>query len=327
MIASQPMEAQELDVEIGAFTLDSGERLDRATQRVTLYPGHSARSERGRGAAERIALVTHALTGSSRVRDWWPGMFEKGGLFADGSWSVIGINVLGGCYGSSAISCGRVTVADIVRAQQRALSVLGIERLETVIGGSLGGMQALQWALDAPHRVGRAIVVGAHDHFSAMGVALNAVQREALDLDPDRGLRLARKIAMLTYKSEELLNERHGRRPDRAGVDRFDVEGYLDRQAQAFSARMDAATYATLTRAMDAFDVREARIRAGTNLLFVGISSDWLFRPQDVRAASERFRARGAHASYAELRSDHGHDAFLAEPHALTAIIARTPST
>jgi homoserine O-acetyltransferase len=260
-------------------------------------------------------------------------MIGEGKFFDPQQWRVVGINVLGGCYGSTPVKNGaRVSVRDMVRAQRRALEQLGIERLEVVIGGSLGGMQALQWALDFPSHVANAVVIGAHDHHSAMGIALNALQREAIEIDPKRGLRLARKIAMLTYKSEELFAERHGRKLDRHGKDRFDVEGYLEYQADIFERRMDPHTYALLTHAMDSFDARDLPAPRGPHLLFVGISSDWLFRPQDVRAAADRLASLGADARYAELRSDHGHDAFLAEPDALAEILggalasARTPT-
>jgi len=167
------------------------------------------------------------------------------------------------------------------------------------------------------------VVIGAHDHHSAMGIALNSVQRDALALDPAGGLRLARKIAMLTYKSEELFKQRHDRRPDRRGRPRFDVEGYLEHQADLFERRMDPASYVTLTHAMDAFDARDARPAAGSQpkLAFVGISSDWLFRPDDVRAASERLAQRGFDTTYLQLESAHGHDAFLAEPAALATLL------
>jgi homoserine O-acetyltransferase len=306
-------------VAIGTLELDGGSTLPAVEQRVTIYgdPGKPA------------VLINHALTGSSRVADWWPKIAGDGGLFDTKDWCVVGINALGSCYGStgpatSSAPFPRITVADIVRAQVRALEHLGFERFEFVLGGSLGGMQALEWALSFPERVGHAIVAGAHDHHSPMGVALNAVQRECLELDPVRGLRAARKLATLTYKSEALLRERHGRRRDRTGADRFDVEGYLERQADLFEARMDAATYATLTHAMDAFDAREAAAPAppgAPSLHFVGISSDWLFLPSDVRAAASRFRSYGYDARYSELQSDHGHDAFLAEDAALAALL------
>ena len=268
-------------------------------------------------------LVCHALTGSSRATEWWPGIVGDGALFDPRQWRIVGINALGSCYGSTGPSnhrpFPRITVRDIVRAQRRALDALSIERVDVVIGGSLGGMQALQWAVDYPRSVGQAIVVGAHDHHSAVGIALNAVQREALALHPKRGLRLARKIAMLSYKSDDLLRERHGRRPDRNGTATFDIEGYLEHQATVFQERMDSESYATLTHAMDSFAVTS---HAGVSpLTFVGISSDWLFRAQDVRAAAMRFAESGVDARYLELRSDHGHDAFLAEAPRLAALL------
>jgi homoserine O-acetyltransferase len=314
---------------IGALRLDCGQTLRAVEQRVTVY---------GTPAADgsNVVLVEHALTGSSRAADWWPGIVGEGALFDPREWCVVGINALGSCYGSTRTS-QRITVRDIVRAEMLALRELGFERVELAIGGSLGGMRALQWALDAPQRIGKAVLVGAHDHHSAMGIALNALQREALALDPVRGLRLARKLAMLSYKSEELFNARHGRRSDRGGKARFDVEGYLERQADLFEARMDAASYATLTHAMDSFDVRNSgelhRNESGARkprLTFVGITSDWLFRPQDVRAAAQRFALYGFDARYLEFESRHGHDAFLAEPVALRAILeplTRMPAT
>ncbi len=301
---------RETTIDIGAFELDCGVTLPAVRQRVTLdgvlAPG-----------ADNVVFAPHALTGSSRVAQWWPGI--AGGsdaLFDRSCWCIVGINVLGGCYGSTGVAGRRVTVRDMVRAQQRVFDALGIPHLAVVIGGSLGGMQALQWAMDAPERIGSAIVIGAHDHQSAMGIALNAVQRDAIELDPVRGIGLARKIAMLTYKSEELFNERHGRRFDRNGAPRFDVEGYLALQAERFLERMDGATYATLTHAMDSFDVRDRVLARPCDVTFVGISSDWLFRPNDVRAAAQRLAAR-----FVLMESDHGHDAFLAQTAELASLL------
>ncbi len=320
--------------------------LDGVIQRMTIY---------GEPNGEAV-LVTHALTGSSRVADWWPGIVGHGKLFDPATCAVVGVNALGSCYGSTGPASERpggggryaaafpvVTVADIVRAQAAALGQLGIGKLCAVAGGSLGGMQALQWALDYPQRVGKAVVVGAYDHFSAMGIALNAVAREAIRIDPRynggaydpadppaAGIELARKIAMLTYKSEALFAERFGRRPDRAGgdpyvnaADRFDVEGYLDHQGTLFSRRMDANAYLALTRAMDLFDVRDHALPSSCPpLVFVGIGNDWLFPQHLVRAAAERYAALGVAANYVELDSTHGHDAFLAESEALAELLS-----
>lgn len=307
----------ETTIDIGALQLDSGETLPAVQQRVTIDGADPLPD------GSNVVFAAHALTGSSRVAEWWPDIVGDGALFDQRYWCVIGINVLGGCYGSTRPE-QRVTVRDIVRAQQKALDKLGIARLAVVVGGSLGGMQALQWALDAPERVDHAIVIGASDHHTAMGVALNAVQREAIALDPVRGVALARKIAMLSYKSDDLLAERHDRKADRKGRAQFDVEGYLDHQGDKFVERMDGGTYTLLTHAMDSFDVRGRPAPPGVDLTFVGISSDWLFRPQEIRAAAKRL-----HARYLELASNHGHDAFLAEPdrlHALLAPIVALPS-
>jgi homoserine O-acetyltransferase/O-succinyltransferase len=317
---------------IGDLELDCGMHLAAVEQHATVY---------GRPLPDgsNVVLIAHALTGSSRAAEWWPGIVGTDALFDTRQWCVIGINALGSCFGSTGPTAmasdgapygarfPRVTVGDMVRAQARALRALGVERLAVVIGGSLGGMQALQWALEAPDRVGTAVIVGAHDHHSAMGIALNAVQREALANDPRRGLRLARKIAMLTYKSDELLTLRHDRRPDRHGRDCFDVEGYLEHQADLIEARMDATSYGILTHAMDSFDVRDRRLATAhreerhPELFFVGLTSDWLFRPQDVRAAARRLALRGASASYLQLQSSHGHDGFLADHAALRELL------
>ncbi|HEV2261752.1 MAG TPA: alpha/beta fold hydrolase [Candidatus Rubrimentiphilum sp.] len=322
---------EEMTVAIGPLEFFDGHRLEAVEQRVTIYGDRSL----------PVVLVAHALTGSSRVADWWPGMVGDGQLFDPNRFCIVGINTLGGCYGSSGPQTvdpfPRVTVRDIVAAEARALDALGIAEVDVVIGGSLGGMQALQWALDCPHRVKHAVMLGAHDHQSAMGIALNAIQRDAIAIDPALGLRVARKIAMLSYKSSELLRSRHERRPDRKGRFRFDVEGYLEHQADLFEARMDPRSYVALTHAMDSFDVRDhAAARTSRSLvprddqqpklLFVGISSDWLFEPGDVRAAAERFARLGYDSEYREIQSDHGHDAFLAEPKALTALLASAPS-
>jgi homoserine O-acetyltransferase len=305
----------EQTIDIGALELDCGVTLPAVQQRVTID-----------GAAplpdgSNVVFAAHALTGSSRVAEWWPDIVGEGALFDRRYWCVIGINVLGGSYGSTRPE-QRVTVRDIVRAQFRVFDKLGIQRLAVVAGGSLGGMQALQWAMDAPERVAHAIIIGASDHHTAMGIALNAVQREAIALDPVRGVALARKIAMLSYKSEDLLRERHDRKPDRKGRAQFDVEGYLDHQGDTFIERMDGQTYTLLTHAMDSFDVRNRPAPPGVDLTFVGISSDWLFRPQEIRAAAKRL-----HARYLELESNHGHDAFLAEPDHLRTLLAPVVAT
>jgi len=336
------------DVDIGSLTLANGERLERVVQRVTRY---------GELAADgsNVVVVPHALTGSSRVADWWNGLVGTGKLFDPVRWCVIGINALGSCYGStgpaSAAADGLpyasrfpiVSVADMVEAQRRALTKLGIERAAVVIGGSLGGMQALTWALEHGSNVDAAIVVGAYDTFSAMGIGLNAVARQAiyndpefaggdypLELQPTQGVRLARMIAMLTYKSDILLETRFSNRLDRAGgeparnrTDRFDVEGYLAYQGDIFAKRMDANSYLALTRAMDLFDVRgRTPADRSPRLTFVGIENDWLFPRHYVERAAARYASMGYACTYRTFPTRHGHDAFLAEAEALAEILA-----
>src|ERR1700681_4358714 len=327
----------EHDVEIGALELASGASIPSVVQRVTLY-GSAPKAD-----GSNVVFAAHALSGSSRVVEWWDGLVGAGGLFDLAQWCVVGVNVLGGCYGSTGPSSlapdGRrwgprfpvVTIADVVEAERRALREIGIERFAAVIGGSLGGQQALQWARAHPDRVDHAIVVGTFDHLRAQGIAQNGVARDAIRLDPRfeggwydeppvDGLRLARAIATLTYKSEDLFERRYGNRADRAGGDparspdaRFDVEGYLAHQGDVFVRRFDANSYLTLTRAMDLFDLRGQERPAGaTRLTFVGIEGDQLYSPQFVQSCAERWAEAGWDVEYPHLPSDHGHDGVLA---------------
>jgi homoserine O-acetyltransferase len=355
---SEPIEPTvETDFTFGQdepFRLSGGGTLQPVTQRYALYGALNQ-------ARDNALLVCHALSGSARVADWWPELIGPGRLLDTTRYCVIGVNVLGSCYGSTGPLSERhpgendsygaafplVTIADMVQAQAQLLDHLGIARLKAVIGGSIGGMQALSWALDFPDRVDRCIAIGAAP-LSAMALALNHLQRQAIRNDPawlegrypvDRqpvaGLALARAIALCTYKSAELFATRFARHPDRSGEDpetsldgRYDVAGYLDYQGKIFTPRFDANSYLVLSKAMDTFDpVRTygsdsaawRRIRAA--LLLVGISTDWLFPAADVRALAERARALGVNANYAELESSHGHDAFLADAEALAPIV------
>lgn len=331
------------------FPLDNGTTLQPVAVHYAAYGTLNA-------ARDNAVLACHALSGSARVADWWPEMFA--GYFDLERDFVLGINALGSCYGSTGPSSSDprtgaaygpafpvVTVRDMVRAQAYLLNHLGIERLRAVIGGSIGGMQALQWAIDYPERVERCIAVGAAP-LGAMGLAMNHLQRQAIRLDaafhggryraqPAAGMALARGIAMCTYKSAELFEERFARRPDRGGEDparsleaRFDIGGYLDHQGEKLVGRFDANSYLALSRAMDLFDPAsgyeneaEALRRVTAEVLLVGISSDWLFPPPDVARLAARLRAAGARARYVEMQSAHGHDAFLAEAVQVAALL------
>jgi len=290
---------------------------------------------------------------------------------------VICVNLLGSCYGSTgpgSVNPERadlrredeislygpefplVSIRDNVRAQAELISALGIERLKLAIGGSIGGMQVLEWAILFPERVERAVVIGVAP-LNAMGLALNHLQRRAIQGDPEwregwylphqqpkQGLALARQVAMLSYKSPELFQERFGRNPNRNGEDpwgldrdggglgvdagRFDVAGFLDYQGERFPERFDANAYLAILRMMDTWDplrgwrTAEAafgRIRARVS--FVGISSDALFPAAEVRALAEAVRGAGIEAEYREMVTEHGHDAFLAEQGELVRVL------
>ena len=351
------------------FALERGGSLQPVTLHYALYGKLNARRD-------NAVLVCHALSGSARIADWWPEMFSypatpsvgvagagpaaAGDLagFDTGRYCFLCANILGSCYGSTGPGSidpriGRpfgpdfplITVADMVRSQALLLDHLGIERVHAVIGGSIGGMQALQWAVDYPQRLDACIAIGATP-LSAMGLALNHLQRQAIVNDPAfqngrytqqpaRGLSLARQIAMASYKSAELFAERYGRQPDRSGEDpyrsayeRFDVAGYLDYQGEKFVARFDANAYLSIMKSMDTFEMEQRygsqerawqRIRA--KVLLIGISSDWLFPAADVRALGDRMLAAGVDCEYQELISNHGHDGFLADPGQLVHLL------
>ena len=334
------------------FVLESGAQLQPVTQRYAIY-GEPAED------GSNVILVCHALSGSAKVSEWWSGLFGKDGVVDLRRDCVVGINILGSCYGSTGPGSldgetGKpygpafplVTVRDIVRAQARVLDFLDIPRVRAVIGASIGGMQALQWAVDFPERVGQCIAIGAAP-LNAMGLALNHLQRQAIRLDPRflsgayvddppvDGLALARAIAMCSYKSPKLLDERFGRTPNRNGEDpfrslheRFDIGGYLDHQGEKFHARFDANSYLTISKAMDTFDLargydseRAALARIKAPVLMVGISTDWLFPPADVQALSNHITQAGGRSKYVELETDHGHDGFLADFHLLAPIL------
>jgi homoserine O-acetyltransferase/O-succinyltransferase len=364
--ASPPTKTLEPTYE-GDFVLEGSVPLEcgRALHCPTL---HYAVYGRLNAAKDNAVLVCHALSGSARVGSWWPEIFAPGAVLSLEHDFVICINMLGSCYGSTGPGSVNpetgavygpdfplVSVRDNVRAQARLLDSLGIRRLRLVLGGSIGGMQALEWAILHPDRVERALIIGVTP-LSAMGLALNHLQRQAIQHDPEwaagrylpqkppsRGLALARQIAMISYKSAPLLDERYGRNPNqRTGEDpwaadgngsgltggRFDIAGYLDHQGQRFIERFEANAYLAILRAMDTWDpmrgfasAAEAYGGIRARLSFIGISSDWLFPAEEVRRFAETIRQAGARVDYREMTSDHGHDAFLAEQAELVRLL------
>ena len=295
------------------FALESGEILPALKQRFAIYGQLSER-------CDNAVLVFHALTGSARIGEWWGNVLGPGRALDTERFCFICVNNLGSCYGST--GAGEIktvlTTGDIVRAQIKLADHLKIEKFHAAIGGSVGGMLALQLAADFSGRVRHCISVGATP-LSAMGLALNHLQREAMK--QENGISLARQIAMISYKSKELFDARFARQPNRNGENphqnlaaRFDVAGYLDYQGAKFVERFDAATYQLLAKAMDLFDLSDAEIGQITCLVsLVGISSDWLFPASDVRNLTEKMRQLGVNADYSEIVSADGHDAFLSD--------------
>ena len=342
------------------LSLECGSSLDCPTLHYAVYGRLNA-------ARDNAVLVCHALSGSALVGSWWPEIFAPGAVLSLDHDFVICINMLGSCYGSTGPGSvdpktGKpygpnfplVSIRDNVRAQSLLLDSLGIRKLRLVLGGSIGGMQALDWTILHPERVERALIIGVAP-LSAMGLALNHLQRQAILHDPDwaegrylpqrpprRGLALARQIGMLSYKSAPLFEERFGRNPNREGEDpwslneqgggltggRFNIAGYLDYQGQRFIDRFDANAYLAILRTMDTWDplrgyasAQEAFGRIRARLSVIGISSDWLFPEAMVREFANAVRVAGVEADYREMVSDHGHDAFLAEQAALVRLL------
>jgi homoserine O-acetyltransferase/O-succinyltransferase len=312
-------------------------------------------------SGENAVLIVHALTGDSHCAGgiseaykrggWWDEMVGPGRLVDTDEHFVVCSNVLGGCSGSTGpasvdpatdyqygMRFPIVTISDIVRAQKRLLDDLGVRKLEVVIGGSIGGQQALEWALKFPDFVEKAVPVAATGALGPQGLGMSEIGRRAIMADPnwqggdyygtgkspETGLAIARMAGMLTYQSAEGQWERFGReeasRPalyEEFGG-RFEIESYLHYQGHDLTGRFDANSYLYLTRAMDLYDIgagyashEEAYERIEAEVLFVGISSDWLFPAREVRAAAELAKAAGAEAHYEEIESLNGHDAFL----------------
>ncbi len=320
-------------------------------------------------------LITHALTGSSHAHDtespddtkvaWWNPLIGPGRFFDTSRYYVICSNVLGSCYGSTGPSSidpntGQpygmrfpvITIRDMVETQRKLIEYLGVSQLHMVAGGSIGGQQALEWAVAHPELVENVIVVAATAALTAQAIAFSEVGRQAILADPrwqggdylpgqgpNAGLSIARMLAMITYQSEEGMESRFARQPARkqnvtapSGFTdlskRFDVEGYLYYQGESLVKRFDANSYLYISRAMDLYDVSEeypsiedALSRLRSKALFIGIRSDFLFPAARVRWLADQARAAGSDAIYAELDSPHGHDAFLKEWKQMTATL------
>ena len=306
-------------------------------------------------------IVCHALSGNHHVAGkyaetdknpgWWDNLIGPGRPLDTNKFFVIGLNNLGGCHGSSGPSSTNpttdrpwgatfpiVTVEDWVASQARLLDFLGIEQLAAVIGGSLGGMQALQWTLSYPERVRHSLVIASAPNLTAQNVAFNEVARQAIITDPDfyegayynhgvlprRGLRIARMLGHITYLSDDAMGAKFGRKLRHGEIKysfdvEFEMESYLRYQGDKFAGEFDANTYLRMTRALDYFDpaleyggdLSAALAKAKANFLVVSFTSDWRFSPARSREIVKALLDNELSVSYAEVTAAHGHDAFL----------------
>ena len=335
------------------FQLDCGVSLDGVTIAYRTYGTLNA-------ARSNAVLICHALTLDQYVAEphpltgragWWTEVVGPGRPVDTDRYFVVCSNVLGGCMGTTGPRSERpgtgapwgadfptVTIRDMVRTQRRLLEHLGIDRLFAVLGGSMGGMQVLEWAATFPEMVFSAVVMATAPFHSAQNIAFHEVGRQAIYADPDyhagrywaedrvpaRGLAVARMAAHITYMSEQSLTRKFGRRlrsgPDLTLFgDMFEVESYLQHQGSTFVSRFDANSYLTITRAMDYFDLAAehdgdlAAAFRGTRTRFciVSFTSDWLFPTEQSRAIARALNRAAADVSFVEIKTDKGHDAFL----------------
>lgn len=321
-------------LDVGPFAL--GDR--------TIVPLRVAYRHDGPGPAEAPqVLVVHALTGSADAAgDWWAPLIGPGRALDTDRVGVLCANLLGGRYGTTGPvetdpatsepygdSFPAISTRDQARAQWVLLDALGIERLALVAGGSLGGMVALEVALERPAAVGTVLPIAAPAATGALAIAWNHIQLELVERLGEDGLDLARRLAMTTYRSEADFERRFGRAREPDGTP--SVASYLAYQGRKLLGRFDPATYATLVGAMDRHDVGAGRggigpalarlADHGTRLVGLGIEGDILYGPEQVRALVAAAAAEGAHARYLELRSTKGHDAFLVEWDQLADVI------
>jgi homoserine O-acetyltransferase len=341
----------------GGFDLVSGKRLEAVE--VT-YETWGELDENGTNAV----YICHALTGDSHVAagpgpggvekpGWWDVMVGPGKTIDTRKYYVVCSNVLGGCSGTTGpgsidpatrlpygLTFPLVTIEDMVNVQAALLDALGVKKLLAVVGGSVGGMQALAWAKQYPERVQTCIGVATTPRLGAQAIGFNEVGRQAILADPnfnhgdyvgkpqpEKGLAIARMVGHITYLSDESMRAKFGRRLQKREehafdfVTEFEVESYLSYQGQKFVERFDANTYLYMTKAMDYFDLASgfdsvAQALAGTpvRFLLVTFSSDWLFPTYQTVGLLDALRAGGAEVSFAEIPSPYGHDAFLLEP-------------
>ena len=361
--------------ESNPLLLDCGEELAPISVEYEMY-GEMNQNK------DNVILLLHALSGDAHAAGWdkkalemgrswrvdrpgwWDAMIGPGKALDTNKYCIICSNVLGSCYGTTGpasidpetgvpygLTFPIVTVGDWVRLQERLVSYLGIEKLYAVIGGSLGGQQALEWSLAYPDRVERAVILASSARLSAQGLAFNAVARNSILNDtnfnggnyydgdqPAQGLAIARMLGHITYLSETAMRDKFGRRYRKngnrpgfhLGVD-FEVESYLEYQGQSFVSRFDANSYLYITRAMDYYDAADrgggdldrACKNARARFLLISFSSDWLYTPEQTKELAFALYMTKKDVSYVEIPSTYGHDAFLLEVDEITPLISK----
>lgn len=343
--------------------LRSGETLENFTLAYETYGTLNADHS-------NAILICHALSGDSHVAGyytddpeekpgWWDEAVGPGKMFDTDRFFVICSNVIGGCQGStgpsSAAPDGRpyalrfpmVTVADMVKAQTCLMDVLGIEKLFAVGGGSMGGMQALQWAVDYPDRVETVLFIASTPRSSTQNIAFNEIGRQAIYADPRwkggsyygseapaGGLSVARMIGHITYMSEYSLEQKFGRRLQNGSKlaysfdTDFAVESYLKHQGDKFVERFDANSYLYITKALDYYDVSEgyesihhALERIKAHVLVISFSSDWLYTAAQARELVDVLEEQGRAVEYRHIEASFGHDSFLVEVETMTEVV------
>jgi homoserine O-acetyltransferase len=347
------------------LVLDSGARIDGLEIAWRSFGALNA-------DRSNAVLICHALTLDQHVAGkhpvsgkpgWWTRLVGPGRPLDPARHFIVCANVVGGCMGSTGpaslnpatgkpwgLSFPVITIADMVRAQAMLIEAMGIETLQAVVGGSMGGMQVLQWAASYPERLFSAVCVASAARHSAQNIAFHEVGRQAIMADPDwrggdyalhgarpeKGLAVARMAAHITYLSEAALQRKFGRELQRDGLSwgfdaDFQVESYLRHQGATFVDRFDANSYLYITRAMDYFDlaapyggVLAEAFRKARDVRFCVLSftSDWLYPTAESRHIVRALNAAGARASFVEIESDKGHDAFLLDEPVMDSALA-----
>jgi homoserine O-acetyltransferase len=348
------MIVQSNSVRFDGISLDSGATIAPLDVAYETYGELNA-------ARSNAVLVLHAFSGDAHAAGispetgkpgWWDNMIGPGKAFDTNRYFVICTNVLGGCRGTTgpasinpatgcpyAMSFPVITIGDMVRLQKMLIDWFGIARLLTVSGGSMGGMQALEWAVAFPDSVVSAIPIASTSRHSAQQIAFNEVGRQAIMADPDwnagnyyggplpgRGLAVARMVGHITYMSDDSMREKFGRRLQ--GKDNFsfgfdvdfEVEGYLRYRGSQFVGRFDANSYLYITKAMDYFDLTTGRgtlaaalEKTKARFLVISFSSDWLYPSYQSQEMVRALRSRNCDVAYVELQSNYGHDSFLVD--------------